>query len=192
MPPRFVAVFLLCCAAHGSAADLCPRTDVSAEWSARCFQTTGAARKVKARFINRLRTAPTTILITETRELVAIDAHGRVIVPNIAYTGDFDMTNPDGIERFWSARARCGYVAGKTFAIVVPAQFDHCEAFAHGRARACIDCVARCIDEDCHGKTLVGGRGVELDTSGRIRRRFAIGENYSTPLPDPSTSTGAR
>lgn len=203
MPLRLLAAFLLCCATHGAAADLCPRTDRNAEWSARCFQTTGAARKVKARFVNRLRSAPATILIAETRELVAVDAHGRVIVPNIAYTGDFDMPNPDGIERFWSADRRCGYFARKMFDIIVPAQFDHCEAFADGMAEACVDCVAVCMDADCHGKTMVGGQGVELDVTGRIRRRFAIGAArprqgtpfdmpYSTPLPEPSTSTGAR
>ncbi|MCS0628568.1 hypothetical protein NX786_04385 [Telluria mixta] len=192
MPSRRLAALLLCCATHGAAADLCPRTDRNAEWSTRCFQTTGAARKVEARFVNRLRSAPTTILIAETRELVAVDVHGRVIVPNIAYTGDFDMPNPDGIERFTSAGRRCGYFIGATFDIIVPAQFDHCEAFADGTAQACTGCVARCIDTDCHGKTMVGGQGVELDTSGRIRRRFAIGRHYSTPLPEPSTSTGAR
>ena len=55
---------------------------------------------MKARFVNRLRSAPATILIAETRELVAVDVHGRVIVPNITYTGDFDMPSPDAIERF--------------------------------------------------------------------------------------------
>jgi len=204
MPSRLVAAFLLCCAAaHGAAADLCPRTDLNAEWSVRCFQTAGAARKVKDRFVNRLRSAPTTILIAETRELVAVDAHGRVIVPGIVYTGDFDMPNPDGIERFRSADHRCGYFVRRTFDIIVPARFDHCEAFANGRAQACVDCVAPCMDVDCHGRTMVGGHGVELDVAGRIRRRFAIDAThsrqaapfdmpYSTPLPDPSTSTGAR
>lgn len=192
MPPRFIAACLLCCATYGAAADLCPRTDSNAEWSVRCFQTAGPARKVKDRFVHRLRSAPTTILIAETRELVAVGARGRVIVPDIAHTGDFDMPNPDGIERFTSAARRCGYFAGATFEIIVPAQFDHCEAFADGTAQACTGCVARCIDPDCHGKTMVGGQGVELDTSGRIRRRFDIGRHYSTPLPDPSTSTGAR
>jgi hypothetical protein len=80
----------------------------------------------------------------------------------------------------------------KTFHILVAPQFDQCGAFADGIAEACVDCVAHCIDEACHGKTMSGGRGVALDTSGRIRRRFAIGEHHSTPLPDPSTSTGAR
>jgi hypothetical protein len=203
MPSRLVAALLLCCAAHAAAADSCPRTDLNAEWSERCFQTTGATRQVKSRFVDRLRAAPTTILIAETLELAAVDGRGRVIVPNIAHTGDFDMPNPDGIERFSSAERRCGYFVRKTFDIIVPAQFAHCEAFAHGRAQACIDCVARCIDADCHGTTMVGGHGVELDVKGRIRRRFDIGAArpsqaapfelpYSTPLPDPSTSTGAR
>lgn len=203
MPSRLVAAFLLCCAANGAAADLCPRTDRHAEWSAQCFQVTGGARSVKARFVNRIRSAPATILIAETREMVAVDARGRVIVPGIVYTGDFDMPNPDGIERFWSPARRCGYFVRKTFDIIVAAQYDHCQAFADGRAEACADCVARCTDADCHDNIMIGGHGVELDVAGRIRRRFTIGAArarqatpfdmpYSTPLPEPSTSTGAR
>lgn len=163
---------------------------MSAEWSARCFHTTGAVRKVKARYVSRIRAAPTTIHIVDPPELLAVGARGRVIVPGIAHTGDFDMPNPDGIERFTAADRRCGYFARKTFAIVVPAQFDYCAPFADGKALACTDCAARCSDADCHDTTVSGGHGVELDVAGKVRRRYAI--PYSTPLPDPSTSTGVR
>lgn len=201
------AVCFFCCAGHGAAAEPCPRTDLNAKWSERCFQTTGATRRVKARFVNRLRSAPTTILISETLELLAVDVRGRVILPNIAHTGDFDSPNPDGIGRYstftTTGRRRCGYFREKTFGIIVAAQFDHCTAFANGRARACVECVSHCIDEACHDRTMVGGRGVELDTAGRIIRRFNPGVtrsaqsapfdlHHSTPLPIPSTSTGVR
>lgn len=207
MSRLFIAVCLVCCVGHGSAAGPCPRTDLNAEWSARCFQTTGATRKVKGRFVNRLRSAPTTILISETRELLAVDARGRVILPNIVYTGDFDRPNPDGIGRYSTVtktgRRRCGYFREKTFDIIVAAQFDQCTAFANGRAQACVDCVARCVDEACHDRTMAGGRGVELDTAGRFIGRFEPGAarsgqaapfdlHHATPLPVPSTSTGVR
>jgi len=178
-----IAAFLMACASNGWAAELCPRTDLSTEWSEKCFQAQGAVRKVRDQFVDRLRSGggATRILVSETRELLAIDRHGRVILPNIAYTGDFDLPNPDGIGRFspvtslkHGAKTQCGYFREENFKIIVAAQFDYCEAFVDGTAQACVDCVAYCDDEECHGKTLVGGRGVELDTEGKIRRRFDL------------------
>ena len=178
-----IAAFLMACMANGAAAELCPRTDMSIEWSDQCFQKHGPVRKVKAQFVNKLQSgsAATKLLVVETRELLAVDAHGRVILSNIAYTGDFDLPNPDGVGRFApvpsleeETKRQCGYFREKNFTIIVPPQFDHCEAFVDGRAHACIDCVAYCDDEECHRKTLVGGRGVELDTEGKIRRRFKL------------------
>lgn len=179
----FIVAFLMAGAANGFASELCPRTDQSTEWSEKCFQVDGAVRKVKGQFVSKLRSSSgaTKILISETRELLVVDSHGRVILPNIAYTGDFDLPNPNGVGRFASvtsikdgAKRQCGYFREKNFKIIVAPKFDYCEAFVDGSAQACVDCVAYCDDEDCHGKTLVGGRGVELDTEGRIRRRFDL------------------
>ena len=178
-----MAAFLMACTANCVAAELCPHTDLSVEWSEKCFQKHGPIRQVKAEFVNRLQSsgAATKLLILETRELLAVDAHGRVILSNIAYTGDFDLPNPDGVGRFApvisiksGTKTQCGYFREKNFTIIVPPQFDYCEAFVDGRAQACVDCMAYCDDEECHRKILVGGRGVELDTEGTIRRRFQL------------------
>ena len=178
-----IAAFLMACMANGVAAELCPRTDLSIEWSEKCFQKHGSIRQVKAQFVNRLRSrgGATKLLILETRELLAIDAHGRVILSNIAYTGDFDLPNSDGVGRFASVtslkegtKTQCGYFREKDLTILVPPQFNYCEAFVNGRAQACVDCMAYCDDDECHRKTLVGGQGVELDTEGKIRRRFQL------------------
>jgi hypothetical protein len=179
----FIVAFLMACAANGFASETCPRTDWSTEWSKACFEVHGAVRKVKGQFVSKLRPSggPIKILISETRELLAVDARGRVILPNIVYTGDFDLPNPDGVGRFASvtspkagAKGQCGYFRETNFKIIVAPQFDYCEAFSDGKAQACVDCVAYCDDEECRSKTLVGGRGVELDIEGKIRRRFAL------------------
>lgn len=179
----FIVAFLMACAANGFASDVCPRTDLSTEWSEKCFEVHGAERKVKGQFVSKLRSngGVIKILISETRELLAVDSRGHVILPNIVYTGDFDLPNPDGVGRFVSVtslkagtKGQCGYFREKNFKIIVAPRFDYCEAFADGSAQACVDCVAYCDDEECHSKTLVGGRGVEVDTVGKIRRRFEL------------------
>jgi len=178
-----VATFLMACAANGVASEICPRTNLSTEWSEKCFEVHGAVRKVKSQFVSKLRPSGNAIkiLISETRELLAVDSRGRVILPNIAYTGDFDLPNPDGVGRFGSVsslkegtKGQCGYFREKDFKIIVAPKFDYCEAFSDGRGQACVDCVAYCDDEECHSKTLVGGQGVELDIDGKIRRRFEL------------------
>ncbi|SDE35927.1 hypothetical protein SAMN05428966_10888 [Massilia sp. PDC64] len=185
IPRLLIAAFLMTFVADGFAAELCPRTDSNIEWSEQCFQQRGTLRQVKPEFVNRLRSGggATKLLIVETRELLAVDPHGREILSNIAYTGDFDLPNPDGVGRFSQAapgkdegKRQCGYFREKNFTILVPPRFDYCEPFMDGRAQACVDCVAYCDDEACHRTTLVGGRGVELDTEGKIRRQFKLPE----------------
>jgi hypothetical protein len=188
----FVALFLLCCALDGLAAPDCPPASPGRDWPLACFDTKGPVRKVKEQFVKNLRPGKnggTRIVIEETREMVVVDAAGRVILPGVAYVGDFDFPNPDGIGRFTEttfdaggARKRCGYFLEKNFHPLVKPQYDHCEPFLEGTAQACVGCEAYCTEPDCQGKVMVGGYGVELDRDGKLLR--------NVPLPGTDTVCG--
>lgn len=177
------AAGLFACASLAGAADLCPPTNKSNEWSAQCFEGQGEARRVKPEFVKRIkpnRYGVATIVV-EPLELVAVDRTGKILVAGIWNTGDFDYPNAyKGIGRFypngstWERKPdqKCGYFESKRFRIVVPAQYDHCGAFHGGEAVACTDCERYCTDEDCHDAVYIGGQGVVLGTDGRVRRTF--------------------
>lgn len=177
------AALLMICDPFVLAAETCPpRQD--AEWSAQCFERAGESRRVKAEFIKNLRTDRSglaTILIAEPRELVAVNHEGKVILPGIRHTGDFDYPNAEsGIGRFYTADSskgapqRCGYFQAKRFRIIAPAQFDHCQPFKDGQALACTGCESYCTETDCQNSILVGGQGVKLGSDGAILTTFAL------------------
>lgn len=162
-------------------ADPCPPTKRGEDWAAGCFQADGDGRRVKPHYLKRLtpdRRGITTVMIEHPRELVAVDRRGKVVVPGIRHTGDFDYRDAEGgIGRFETGldgktALRCGYFDSRTFRIVIPAEYDQCQAFAGGEALVCKGCVSRCDDADCHHSTFVGGDGFALGPDGTIRERF--------------------
>lgn len=181
---------ILCLAAAGMslarAAEPCPPTHLRAEWSPQCFEGKGDARRVKPAFVGQLeggRDGTAFILIGEPRELVAVDRRGKVVVPGIRHTGDFDYpTPPLGIGRYDAPadpaagrpRRQCGYFQVHPLKITVPARFDQCQAVKTEETLACTDCVAYCTETDCQAKVFVGGQGVVLGTDGAVRRSYSL------------------
>ncbi|QGZ39159.1 hypothetical protein IP92_02614 [Pseudoduganella flava] len=166
-------------AAHG--AEPCPRAAGGAEWSAQCFTGQGGERRVKPKYLGRLawnEHGMATVLIAEPRELLAVDRTGRVVVPNIRHTGDFDFPQAaHGIGRFDVRQAgttKCGYFVAGRFTVLVPPQYDQCQAFRDDKAVACEDCVRYCTDQECHDSVLVGGTGIAFDTAGKVKRRYPL------------------
>jgi hypothetical protein len=171
---------------HAFAADLCPPTKTGAEWSVECFEGKEDARRVKAQYLDRIRFNAhgiATILIGIPRELLAVDRKGNVVVPDIRHAGDFDYPSAyRGIGRFSVIKTdaagnrteKCGYFKSPQFRILIPAEFNQCEAFNKNGAYACKDCVSYCSDADCHVREFIGGRGFVLGTDGAVKKEFVV------------------
>lgn len=185
MTARFIfAVVLTVYTSLASSAERCPPTNLNLDWSAECFETKGGTRKVKQDFIKNLKLnqyGMTTVLIAVPRELVAVNRKGKVVVPGIRHTGDFDYPNAHaGIGRFYSnggtgaSRTQCGYFTSERFGIIVPARFDHCEPFKVSQALACTNCVSYCTESDCQDSVLVGGQGTIIEKDGVTQKTFSL------------------
>jgi hypothetical protein len=190
MATLMMAFLLVVLAPVASAADLCPPTHTGKPWSVQCFEGENDHRRIKSAFIHRVRInayGMAKISIDDSpdmpREVIAVDRYGNVVIPNIRHTGDFDYPSAyRGLGRFSVVNMdgsgkrveQCGYFQSPQFHILVPAQFDQCEAFAKEDAFACKDCVAYCSDADCHVREFIGGRGFVLGTDGTIKREFAV------------------
>lgn len=200
---KTVFAFLLAMSMSSAwAADACPSTGRSTEWVAQCFERKGDTRHVKRAFIDRLqfnKEGVTTIMITEPRELVAINRQGEVIVSGIRYTGDFDYPSAEnGIGRFYAItrdaadqpKEKCGYFKGQSFGIVVPAQFDSCDPFQDGEAMVCKDCVSYCTSPDCQDTVMIGGVATVLGMDGKARRTLALPDLEHLCTPPASLVSG--
>lgn len=165
------------------AADPCPAESRGTEWASTCFETDHNGRRVKSSYLNRLRfdrRGYTTVVISEPRELVAINRRGEVVVPGIMHTGDYDFPHAHGgIARFTiephvpgaKARAQCGYFDSRNFHIVVPAEYDHCQPYTDDEAIACKECESYCTEPECQDRILLGGTGFILGLDGKVRGR---------------------
>lgn len=168
-----------------TSAELCPSTDQNRAWSSACFEGAGSARHVKPENTKKIianMAGFATIMIDETRELVAVDRSGAVRISNIFHTGDFDFPNANqGLGRFQKmadngngeARTKCGYFNGSNFTIAVPATYDQCLAFKEGTATVCNDCAKYCTEPECQNSILVGGRGFIIDGKNKVLHQFA-------------------
>ncbi|MCD2519170.1 hypothetical protein LQ564_22975 [Massilia sp. G4R7] len=164
----------------------CPAVDgATVEWAASCFAADKGGRRLKPQYLKQLRfdrSGHATAVISEPRELVALDRQGRVVVPGIRHAGDFDYPDAEGgIGRFDAPPApgratapRCGYFDSRDFRIVVPAGYAQCQPFAKGEAIACQECVSVCTEPECQDSMLVDGDGVALGPDGAVRRRFRL------------------
>ena len=186
------SVFLLLCAAlalvsHASsarAAGLCPSTKSDLEWSSRCFENTGAGRRVKPAQVKNIvvnKSGYAIILIDTPRELLVVDRRGVVTISNIYHTGDFDYpTARNNIGRFevtlknavGQSTSKCGYFHTVKLKIVIPAIYDNCHAFNEGAAVACTDCTRYCTEAECQNSVFLGGQAFVIDRKNKILRKF--------------------
>lgn len=120
-------------------------------------------------------------MIEAERELVAVNAAGKVVIPGIRHTGDFDYpTAPEHLGRYdapasdrWDrGKRQCGYFDVRTFKIVVPAAYDYCSRFEEGTAKVCKDCVEYCTVPACQNSIAVGGQAMLIDTQGKPVRQI--------------------
>lgn len=179
-------VLVSCCASTSGAASLCPSTNSKDDWFAQCFERKEDGRHVKAAYRKNIhvdKRGVALIVIAEPREFVAVDRRGRVVVPGIVYWGDFDLPNEhNGMNRFsdmvkdasGAAKEQCGYFSTKSFRIVVPAQFDACQAFHDGKADACKDCTLYCTEPECQNSILIGGQGYSVQPDGSMRLQRTV------------------
>jgi len=172
--------------APAKAAHPCPETSGNPEWAASCFVADKGGRRLKPQYLKGLQFDSrgfTTLVISEPRELVAVNRQGKVVVPGIRHTGDFDYPDAEGgIARFESppftpgskVKPRCGYFDSRDFRIIVPAEYAQCHPFSKGEAVACKDCVLVCTEPECQDSALVDGEGVALGPDGSVRNRFRL------------------
>ncbi|WEF33308.1 WG repeat-containing protein [Pseudoduganella chitinolytica] len=157
-------------------ADICPQDGDG--WPAACFTEQDGVRHVKRQYLGRLkwdRLGYALVSRADAFELMAVNRQGKVVVPGIYHTGDFDYPDAErGVGRFATPDGKCGYFQANRFTIVVPARYDVCQAFHDGKAVACTDCTRYCDDEDCHLDRLVGGSADELKLDGTKRRTYAL------------------
>lgn len=184
---RIVACFFLATVANCSiAADLCPAKQDEL-WSGACFISTGPGeRQVRAEHLRKLkhnRQGVALIMIVEPRELVAVDRAGKVTIPGIRHTGDFDYpTAREGLGRYdvrlsgsdRESMQKCGYFATRTMRVAIPATFAHCGHFEAGIAAVCSDCSRYCTVSECQNSILLDGKGLDIDRKGNILRRYAL------------------
>lgn len=185
------------------AADPCPAGSPGTEWASTCFETDHTGRRVKSPYLKRLRFdrhGYATVMISEPRELVAVNRRGKVVVPGIVHTGDDDFPHAyGGIARFTIAshvpgatvRSRCGYFDSRSFRIVVPAEYDHCQAFADDEAIACKECESYCTGPECQDRLLIGGTGFILGLDGKVRGRRKLPDEKSACKQIDSSGTGS-
>jgi len=187
MATRIVAALcLVLWTTFSGAASLCPSTRLHDDWSAQCFEQRDGGRHVKAAYRKNIhvdRRGVALILIAQPRELVAVDRRGKVVVPDIRHTGDFDYPyEQHGMSRFsetvrdasGATKTRCGYFSTRRFRIVVPAQFDACQAFHDGKADACTDCTLYCTEPECQDSVLIGGQGYAVRPDGSMRPQRTV------------------
>lgn len=164
------------------ASEHCGQVQSDTEWSAQCFHGQGAERSVKPQYLGRLswnRFGMATIVVESPRELLAVDRNGRVVIPNIRHSGDFDYPHAaHGIGRFEvksnTGASKCGYFIAERFTVLVPPEYDQCLAYRDEEALACKDCEQYCTDQDCHDSVLVGGKGSVLARDGKVIREVAM------------------
>jgi hypothetical protein len=157
----------------------CPAKGGGEGWDPGCFTVNDGVRQLKPQYLSKLKfkkSGKAVILIEDPREVVAVDRRGRVVVPGIYHTGDFDYPSaPRGVARFES-NGKCGFFQSRTFKILVPAEYDHCHSFHDGEtARACKDCEDYCTEVECQLSVMVGGQGFDFNAKGQLQASYVLG-----------------
>ncbi|WP_154668264.1 hypothetical protein [Pseudoduganella violaceinigra] len=155
----------------------CPAKDGLEAWSPSCFTVKGNVRSLKPQYLRKLKfkkSGKAVLLIEDPREVLALDRRGRVVVPGIYHTGDFDYPSARrGVGRF-AENGRCGYFQSGSFKILVPAEYDQCQTFFQNGALSCKECLRYCTKMDCQDSRLVGGQGFWFDARGRLLKSFSL------------------
>lgn len=167
-----------------TAGSLCPLTDNERDWPDACFVAgQSGERQVRPQYVKNIklnRQGVALIMIERPRELVAVNAAGKVVIPGIRHVGDFDYsTAPENLGRYDvpvnrgrdRGKQKCGYFDSRNFKIVVPAVYDYCEHFDEGTAKVCTDCVEYCTVSECQNSIAVGGKAMLIDTRGKPVRQ---------------------
>ncbi|WUR11972.1 WG repeat-containing protein [[Empedobacter] haloabium] len=148
------------------------------DWPDACFVEQAGERYVKRQYLDRLkwnRQGYALVSRADAFELMAVNRQGKVVVPGIYHTGDFDYPDAErGVGRFATLDGKCGYFQARGFKVVVPARYDVCRAFHDGWATACTGCTRYCDDEDCHMDHLVGGQADQLGLDGTVRQSYPL------------------
>ena len=169
-----------------TAASLCPPTDKADDWPAACFVSAQTGeRQVRPQYVKNIklnRHGVALIMIQRQRELVAVNAAGKVVIPGIRHTGDFDYpTAPEDLGRYdapasdrkGGSKRQCGYFNVRTYKIVVPAVYDYCARFDEGTAKVCKDCFEYCLMPECQNSIALEGQAMLINTKGkRVRQVF--------------------
>ncbi len=180
-----LSLLAACCLSSCTAESICPSTDKVSEWPDTCFVAEQSGeRNVRLQYVPNIkvnRYGVALIMIEDDRELVAVDAAGKVVIPGIRYTGDFDYPHPpEGLgrydvparDRMDGGKQQCGYFDVHTFKIVIPATYDYCERFDERTAKVCNDCVEYCTVAECQNSIAVGGRAMLIDPQGKPVRHL--------------------
>lgn len=182
---RMALSLLAACSLSSCAeASLCPPSDKAPDWPGACFVAgQSGERQVRPQYVKNIklnRHGVALIVIERPRELVAVNAAGKVLIPGIRHTGDFDYPDPpEGLGRYDvpakdrrdGGKRHCGYFDVRTFKIVVPAAYDYCERFDEGTAKVCKNCVEYCTVSECQNSIAVGGQATLIDTQGKPVRQ---------------------
>jgi hypothetical protein len=178
MRALILALALLGSCSHAvAAAPKCPSTLANDQWSADCFETVEAKRRVKPQYRKNIvpnKFGRAVIVVAEPFEVLAVDRAGLVVVPGIYAGGDFDYPRAEAHIGRFRADGKCGYFRTDSLKVIVPTAYDECKAFHEGTALACLDCVRYCRSGECEDSTLVGGQGFVFDIKGRLQRQFSL------------------
>lgn len=177
LPPLFALWVLILLANQAFAAqDRCPKG--GGGWAAACFTEQAGVRYVKRQYLGRLkwnRQGYALVSRADAFDLMAVNRQGKVVVPGIYHTGDFDYPDAEaGVGRFGTPDGKCGYFQASGFQIVIPPRYDVCRAFHDGLAVACSGCTRYCDDEDCHLDHLVDGRADKLGLDGTVHASYTL------------------
>ena len=189
----FVLLTAMLLHAPAKATHSCPDKDL--EWAASCFVMDKSGRRLKPQYLKHLQfdsRGLTTLVIFEPPELVAVNRQGKVVVPGIRHTGDFDYPDAEGgIGRFETpprtpeskVKSKCGYFDSRDFRIVIPAEYAQCDPFSKGEAVACKDCVRACTAPECQDSILLDGEGIAFGPDGIVLKRFKLPDRKSICAP---------
>jgi len=144
-----------------SGSEQCPSEAAGETWSPQCFDVINETRRLKQEFVSKVKFDPhgfAAISIGQPIELAIVNRRGEIVIPHIRHTGDFDYPDaPSRIGRFaveynkanGEPASKCGYFSLDSYQIIVPAQFDHCQAFKKALSSLSVD------DSECDAEQLL-------------------------------------
>ena len=182
----FVAMLLtLACIASGNPANAATRKETcpKAEWTKACFDHTAAGRRIKGRYLNRIKFQKNgfAVIHLDPYETVAVNKKGDVVVPGIV-SGNYDYRDAKDCIAMFSIPAKnatssfnrynCGFFRLSDFKIIVPPVYNRCEGFHNQTAYVCKNCRPDCIE--CNVVAYYGGEGFVINKNNDILRRVSL------------------